>query len=73
MTQGTTREVLDGIAVGGLPALRPLTPTGSQITVTERDGTQITTFTWSACLGVSTFLRGLLGEPAATASIEIRE
>lgn len=63
----------DQSAVADVSALRPVTPKGSQITVTERDGDRVTTSTWNACLGVSALVRTFLGEPAARAHIDIKE
>lgn len=74
MTNGTTtREVLDGIAVGGVPPLPARPKMGSVITVTEWDGSRVTATTWNACLGVSTLVRSFMGEPTARAVIDIEE
>lgn len=44
--------------------------TGATITVTTRDGRQVTTSTWSTCTGVAAFVTTFLGPPAATHALE---
>ncbi|TYB50260.1 hypothetical protein FXF51_56900 [Nonomuraea sp. PA05] len=46
---------------------------GASITVTLRDGSQVTTSTWNACVGVGRFVTDLLGPPAATHTTTIEE
>jgi hypothetical protein len=47
--------------------------TGATITVTLRDGRQVTASTWNACLGVGQFVSTFLGPPAATHTATIEE
>ncbi|MFB4276070.1 hypothetical protein ACBJ59_12300 [Nonomuraea sp. MTCD27] len=46
---------------------------GATITVTMRDGRQVTAITWNACTGVGAFVASLLGQPAATHTATLKE
>ncbi|MGW6498571.1 hypothetical protein [Nonomuraea angiospora] len=49
------------------------TSKGATVTVTLRDGTQVTTSTWSTCVGVGRFVTDLLGAPAARHTTTLKE
>lgn len=63
----TDQHTAEAPRVGGLG------PRSATVTVTLRDGTTITTSTWSTCAGVGQFVADLLGEPTARAHTNLKE
>ncbi|MEV4458490.1 hypothetical protein [Microbispora sp. NPDC049633] len=64
MTSTSTTQALAGSSGGGLPTPAPVRRSAT-VTVTRRDGDQITVSTWDTCTGVAEFVTTLLGPPAA--------
>jgi hypothetical protein len=55
------------------PRLGGLGPRSATVTVTLRDGSTVSTFTWSTCAGVGQFVADLLGEPTARAHTNLEK
>ncbi|MEV1201701.1 hypothetical protein [Microbispora rosea] len=63
MTSTSTTSALAGSSGGGRPTPGPRR--WATVTVTRRDGDQITVSTWDTCTGVAEFVSTLLGPPTA--------
>jgi hypothetical protein len=60
VSTSTSIQALAGSSGGGLPSPRIRS---ASVTVTTRDGDQVTVSTWDVCQGVADFVASLLGEP----------